>query len=188
MNIWLSADHHWGHPNIIKHCHRPFDSIDEHDHYLIESWNQCVKPNDHVMYIGDMFMRCRRDRMVWILKQLNGKLHLVYGNHDKDILRGWAEKFFIWRKADYFLDVGEPQKAHLYHYPLDTWRSKHYGAWHLHGHSHGNLPSRGNELRLDVGIDCHNYRPIHLDEIRMIFKSRQESQCSSSPHKSGSDS
>lgn len=37
------------------------------------------------------------------------------------------------------------------------------GAWHLYGHSHGRLSPQGRSL--DVGVDCHNFRPISLDEL-----------------------
>lgn len=36
---------------------------------------------------------------------------------------------------------------------------------HLFGHSHGNLP--GTATSTDVGVDCFEYRPVTLDEIRV---------------------
>ena len=38
------------------------------------------------------------------------------------------------------------------------------GALHVYGHSHGKLP--GNNVSLDVGVDCWNLRPVTLSEIR----------------------
>lgn len=56
-----------------------------------------------------------------------------------------------------------PQVIVLCHYALRVWDQSHYGAWHLYGHSHGNLPSQG--LSFDVGIDCHGFVPLRLEEV-----------------------
>ena len=58
---------------------------------------------------------------------------------------------------------GYPQVIVLCHYALRVWDRAHYGSWHLYGHSHGQLPSLG--LSLDVGVDCHGYRPLNLVEV-----------------------
>jgi calcineurin-like phosphoesterase family protein len=55
-----------------------------------------------------------------------------------------------------------PKVVVLSHFPLEVWDRKHYGSYHLHGHSHGNLPPRGR--RMDVGVDCTDFRPINLIE------------------------
>ena len=41
--IYFTGDQHFGHANIIKHCNRPFSSIDEMDKSLLEKWNKRVK-------------------------------------------------------------------------------------------------------------------------------------------------
>jgi calcineurin-like phosphoesterase family protein len=33
----------------------------------------------------------------------------------------------------------------------------------LFGHSHGKLPPYGKSF--DIGVDCHNYKPLSLDEV-----------------------
>ena len=56
-----------------------------------------------------------------------------------------------------------PQVIVLCHYALRVWDRSHHGAWHLYGHSHGNLPSQGRSF--DVGVDCHGFRPLGLDAV-----------------------
>jgi calcineurin-like phosphoesterase family protein len=41
----------------------------------------------------------------------------------------------------------------------------HRGDIHLYGHSHGTLP--GTAASTDVGVDCFDYRPVTLAEIRV---------------------
>ena len=60
--IYFTADQHFGHANIIKHCNRPFGTVAEMDEYLLEQWNNCVGRNDTVYILGDLFsaIRCRQ--------------------------------------------------------------------------------------------------------------------------------
>jgi calcineurin-like phosphoesterase family protein len=41
----------------------------------------------------------------------------------------------------------------------------HRGDLHFYGHSHGTLP--GTAASTDVGVDCFDFRPVTLDEIRV---------------------
>lgn len=71
---------------------------------------------------------------------------------------------------------GYPQVIVLCHYALRVWDRSHYGSWHLFGHSHGHLPGLG--LSLDIGVDCHGYRPLSLaevaDNMRLLQQRRSE--------------
>ena len=54
----------------------------------------------------------------------------------------------------------------LCHYPLALWDRKHYGAWHLFGHTH----QAGNDVvltrfSLNVGIDAWDYKPVSLKQV-----------------------
>ena len=53
----------------------------------------------------------------------------------------------------------------LCHYPMAVWDRKHYGAWHLHGHSHGTFEYKNGETAIDVGVDSQEFAPVSLDRI-----------------------
>ena len=151
------SDTHFCHERLLAMQPRPFSSIDEHDEYLIESWNSVVSELDIVYHLGDVFFSLSRnaDKVREIFGRLNGRKHLVIGNHDVDkrgnlhpALAGldWAARpEHALRTKDSGRDI------YLSHYAARTWPSQHHGAVHFYGHSHGRLPSQG--LSRDVGVD-----------------------------------
>lgn len=170
-NIWFTADTHFSHANILRHCNRPFDNTLEHDQALIANWNYVVGPKDTVYHLGD-FGFGPKGYMVSILKQLNGRIFFLKGNHDKTVKKPEPSAYFQFMKDYYELPIQDPDignhKIVLCHYPLEVWNKKHFGSWHLHGHSHGNLPSQ-NMKRLDVGVDVHGYTPVSYQKVKEIM-------------------
>jgi calcineurin-like phosphoesterase family protein len=82
---WFTSDTHYGHEAVIRFCNRPFKSVEEMDEAMIDNWNKKVKPEDLCIFVGDVFMYCKPDRIKEILSKLNGdRKILVYGNHDRD--------------------------------------------------------------------------------------------------------
>lgn len=157
-NIWFTAEHHFGHANIIRFCNRPFADVDAMNESLIANWNSVVTPKGTVYHLGDLFL-VNREAAQAIRNRLNGSICLVRGNHDKtaDSLKG----VFEWVKDYYELSVpdegasGGKQHIVLCHYALRVWNRMRHGAWHLYGHSHGTLPTTPGQRSFDVGVDCH---------------------------------
>ena len=54
--LYLSSDSHWGHFNISKYCHRPFESRKEMDDTLIANWNAVVPDDGIVVHCGDFML------------------------------------------------------------------------------------------------------------------------------------
>ena len=94
--------------------------------------------------------------------QYPDRIHLILGNHD---YADRVNKATLWQGIRELkeLKVGET-KIVLCHYALRTWNGSHRGALQLHGHSHGGLA--GDSQSLDVGVDCWDFRPVTLDEIK----------------------
>jgi len=163
MTIWVTADTHLGHKNIIEYTNRPFEGVNEMDETLIANWNARVGKKDIVYHLGDFSWK----PPIVYLNRLNGKVRLIRGNHEFRLARKHLECF------DSVKDVCqikyEGKKFWLSHYAHRTWPSKGYSAIHLFGHSHGTLEDHGPST--DVGVDCserivgHAYSPISLDEI-----------------------
>lgn len=91
--IWFTADLHFWHSRIIKHCQRPFTCVEEMNRTLINNWNSCVREDDTVYVLGDMFW-CGRKKAETIIKNLNGAKVLIKGNHDSGNKR-WVDMGFL---------------------------------------------------------------------------------------------
>lgn len=168
MNFY-TADHHFGHANILKfqkNRRDTFGDIEEHDEGLIKRWNEVVSPSDTVYHIGDISFRMEEDRLLEILKRLNGEISLILGNHDQVASKGKCRNRF--RFVDKYMTVHDKdidRKIFLCHYSMNVWNASHHGVWHLYGHSHGSLPDNPNSMSFDVGVDCHDFYPI--DSLRV---------------------
>jgi calcineurin-like phosphoesterase family protein len=157
--IWFTSDTHFGHDNIIRYCNRPFRSIEEMDRNIICRWNEVVKPDDTVYFLGD-FCFGHPDKYT---KQLNGKIFYINGSHDKN-MRGRILSNDIACLDNAINDeYGNPRKIVICHYAMRSWPLSHYASWHLFGHHHGKLEPYG--LSFDVGVDCWGYYPVSLDEV-----------------------
>jgi calcineurin-like phosphoesterase family protein len=185
MKVFFTADLHFGHSNIIKHCKRPFMSVEDMDDTLIDNWNAVVSNKDAVYICGDVGMH-KPDKLLSILWRLNGIKHLVFGNHDSNIRKSdsllkvfaSAEDYKMLKLPDTDAADGH-QRIVLFHYPITVWDRSHYGVWHLHGHCHGTLKDGPSSLRLDVGVDAwyvnniKPYRPIEYSEIKEKMKGKK---------------
>jgi len=178
--IWFTSDTHFGHTNILKFGKgRPFSNIEEMDETIIQHWNETVSEGDRVYHLGD-FSFSKPERTLDIAKMLKGQKFLVEGNHDKSDRRFSSVllKEFVWVKPYFKLKVEDKdheagrQNIVLFHYAIESWDTRHYGTWHLHGHSHGNLLSPDWQQRLDVGVDMHDFRPISYEQVKEHMKTK----------------
>lgn len=174
---YFSSDQHFHHRNILKFCPdtRAGDTVEEMNQLLIQAHNSVVKPEDEVWFLGD-FSFGNAEQTKSIISQLNGKLNLVYGNHDK-IIRGNVsiQKMFHSVQEYKRISVGR-QSVVMFHYPIMEWDSMHHGAYHLYGHVHGSLMNKPHGRSMDVGIDTRpnkDMRPWSFDEIDEILSKRE---------------
>ena len=93
MNYYI-ADTHFGHDNIRRLSNRPFDSVEEMDKTIIENWNSKIADSDDVYILGDFSYKSKDP--IEYLKKLNGRKHLIIGNHDNKLLRNqFCKKYFV---------------------------------------------------------------------------------------------
>lgn len=182
MNLWVSADWHQYHNNIRRLCNRPFNSIEEMNEILIENYNKVVKPNDSFIHAGDFAPWVKADKVITVLKRMNGTKNLIFGNHDHNLLRPEIKQYVNWIKDYYELNIDKHMTV-FSHYAFRVWNQSHRGSYHCYGHSHGTLPDDINALSIDIGVDAvamregmkpENYRPLHFEEVRDFMKKKAE--------------
>jgi len=182
MNFF-TADPHFNHGNIIRHCSRPFQNVEEMNSTMIMNWNSRVRPGDVIYVIGDF---------VWegfgvIIPQLVGEIHLIPGGHDERLLqflkrnpgqsnRDWQERLIIHPPIleKSFPIGGQNEKVRIImcHYSMRVWSASHYNSWHLYGHSHGRLAGQGKSF--DIGVDANNFFPLSFVEVADIMSQRPD--------------
>ena len=180
MTVWFTGDTHFWHKSVIGYCNRPWPDVEQMNEGLIRRWNEHILEDDMVYHLGD-FAFCGTTKCADIFGKLKGRKFLIRGNHDgqSQCKPGWewVKDYYSLRvQLTYQDDDGEEkqyvQPIILMHFPILSWDGMAHGSWHLHGHCHGSLPDTG-VMRLDVGVDCNNWYPCSLDDIRkkMIMRS-----------------
>ena len=172
-DTWFTADFHLGHANIIPFCSRPFATVGEMDQAILERLNASVKANDIPYFLGDFCMGSHARVVAYRRRIRCQKIFAVPGNHDKQARK--LKEDLLW--LDNLAEVSiHGQPIVLCHYALRVWNRSNRGSWHLYGHSHGRLPEVHNSLSMDVGVDTHEFRPWHYDEIAGVMRRRSEAR------------
>ena len=175
--LFFTSDTHFGHANIIHLCNRPFADVNEMNEKLIENWNSVVPEDGIVYHLGDFAFG---GSALWnsVLERLNGKIHLIIGNHDvKNLRNSYIEKFES-VKAQETLQIGDIC-VYLNHYPFLCYGGAYKdNVWQLFGHVHSGPNNTGKDAerlvhlfskQYDVGVDNNNYKPISFTEIQTII-------------------
>jgi calcineurin-like phosphoesterase family protein len=192
-HFFISDLHHghdrdfiWGAPG------RRYNNVGEMNKDIEDKWNTNISNGDIVWHLGDtIFKDYNGMKCLEMYSKLNFKvLYEIWGNHrsgtqtiyqelckDKGLvnreqypmelkLSEHKKVVFLGNYAEIMIDG---QRIILCHYPIESWNGIRKGNWHLHGHSHCNLPNTKNLKRLDVGWDFKR-KPLSFPEVRDEMK------------------
>ena len=157
--IYLSADLHCGHFNIIEYCKRPFKTVEEMNQVIMNNWNATVKEEDTVYLLGD-YAFYRGISEDW---HLNGHIILIRGNHDRGFSDTKLKRFSIETVHKMPLTItheleGAIVDIVLMHAP----NQRHMNKVNFCGHVHDKWLY--NDGFYNVGVDVHGFKPILLDD------------------------
>lgn len=111
--------------------------------------------------------------MVRIIEQLNGRIFLIPGSHDRYLNRLETLTRGKLKPIEQVVIINmNPEVVVLSHYAHRIWPYSHYGSWHLYGHCHGRLLPQGKSW--DIGVDVNDYSPLSWDEIKVIMNKRPD--------------
>lgn len=182
---FFTSDLHFGNANIIGYENRPCKTVEEMDTMLIGNWNSVVTDKDKVYVLGDFCFKGAK-RALFYLGCLNGRIHLIRGNHDKFMRQETFKKALpgsSWAKADMrgreivdegwykHMNVGDTELV-LSHFPILYWDGMDdRGSIHLYGHMHSRPGMQHpHPCAYNVGVDVNNYCPVDLETIRERIK------------------
>ena len=193
MNFWFTADYHLNHANIIIYCNRhqlrdgdlnelgrwksreiSKERVEEMNQMIIKNHNERVKPDDVVIHNGDF---CFKNSIGGKLgegestsakeleKQLNGKIIMIEGNHDKNnscrtiiqrlVIKIGGRKINIVHNPDHRdIDYDINFVAHVHNH----WKFKRINRNLYDG-------DKGVIDLINIGIDVWNYYPVSFNEI-----------------------
>lgn len=178
--VFVTADTHFGQVRTLELSRRPFSNVTIMDVTMITNWNNTVGPDDVVVHLGDFGLTNR-----WylvdgqtLLQDLNGRaIYFVPGNYDTpevlDVLRQDPRVVitepnttlnFVLMHADMLPHGITTQAIKLVHEPE---RADDPMAFYLYGHVHQLSLVKRNGL--NVGMDCHGFKPIDLDIVKFYY-------------------
>jgi calcineurin-like phosphoesterase family protein len=200
QKLFFTSDTHYNHSHFADDRlgeritpiwkSRGYSSCLEMNEASINNINQVVGPDDILIHLGDLGLRCSDVEAVGFLRRVHCQnIWMIWGNHEsptsliyKNALQslGLPEGSsvyplpfanVIFHGFNLFLDVKygpakyNKQKIVCQHFPLKIWDKMNQNSWHVHGHCHGGLKgSNPNDLNqgkiIDAGVD--NF-PIPVD-------------------------
>ena len=169
--IYFTSDCHFNHKNILAYEpeSRPFATIEEMNEVIIANWNSVVTAEDEVWVLGDFFMG-QLTAIEPILDRLNGKIHLVRGNHDqKNRMKIYETRgidihdiAYVQYKGRYFVLCHFPNESEEFVRMVVEDNSE--VVW-LYGHVHSKAPKGYVNGTYHVGADTNNLTPISIQQI-----------------------
>lgn len=193
-NVYFIADTHIGHKNILFYQpNRVKDlnlksayDVEGMNEYIYKMWDDTVKRGDHVYLLGDVFLgeRIGAWKCIQRLKKKGANIHLIVGNHDKNIPKfnnQFASIDYIKTvtfKKSVFSFLDEDFRVCLCHYPMVSWPDKCRGAALIYGHVHSNYPfldEETDDLMVNAGFDAPlaHYKLISLEQVWRYFKNKR---------------
>lgn len=160
-DVWVWGDQHFGHKNIIKYCNRPYPNPDLMAQCLIGNYLNVVKPDDIVIFNGDIGFLAET-KINEILDQLPGyKIHVI-GNHDMhrdgkvyDLNVDEQHLCMIVDVPDHDFDY----QLLFTHYPITNIPPM---CVNVHGHTHQHTLDPWN---INVCVEHTNFAPLNLNDV-----------------------
>jgi len=127
------------------------------DWELVKRWNQVVAENDVVYHLGDF-----GDSKY--LSHLNGeKIFLIIGNYESMNNGAIFQNSKVEVIQDHSVVVIRDKSFRLIHAPENI---KYNDEFYLFGHIH--KLQLVKKFGLNVGVDCHDFRPINEETVYFI--------------------
>ena len=182
MSRFFTSDWHLGSTNVLEYSSRPFKTAGEAASSLVDACNDVAHKADVVFHVGDFWLsgvdrhgKTPDENALTAdpddyLRFIFARFVLLSGNHDDghnvesdlksmsvDLNRNYRDVY-----VSHF-----PSNHHEYKGPGRIPKGKPFIA--LCGHVHDKwkyfYDNKNHVLNYNVGVDCHNYRPVKDSDI-----------------------
>lgn len=183
--LYFASDFHFDHNKDFIYKPRGFDSVSNYNEWVLNSLSKI--PKDAVLfYLGDFALNSNERNVRNYLHSIPCEIVYILGNHESVTSNLFKFNDVTQFKITGIYDVFELKLKQygcitLSHFPFAIWNHVGKGAWHLHGHCHGNysksLPNNKVGKILDVGVDVakknHGEAWFSLDQIAEIMENKK---------------
>ena len=170
--IYFTSDTHFCHDKQFLYSPRGFTNVADMNKAIIKNWNTVVTEDDEVYHLGDVMLNDNVEG-AHCLKQLNGKIHIICGNHDTE------GRISLYENCHNVVEVcyGRPLRFQGYHFFLshyptiasnfDYHKPLMRRTINLCGHSHTSDPFQDWDIGIiyHVELDAHNNYPVSIIEV-----------------------
>ena len=159
QDVFLISDTHFNHKKIGEYCGRP----ENWQELTIRNWNETVNKNDTVLHFGD-FALCSKEDSLKIREQLNGKIYMIKGNHDRHSV-GWYDDIGITMFKKPFVIDGYNGVPFLFSHAQKPCRTS---MINIHGHQHEKvsfITKWFGNYHINMSVEQINYRPMKFKEL-----------------------
>lgn len=168
--IWFISDTHFGHDKKFIYGPRGFQNIKEMNDVIIRNWNDAIGTDDDVYMLGDFFLGKDYGFIGETLGRLNGKIHLVIGNHDT------PAKVEFYQKCDKIVEIAWALKIsynkrmfYLSHYPTitaDLNSNPGTCVLNIYGHIHSKVKFyEDRPYMYCVALDAQDNKPVSIEQV-----------------------
>lgn len=176
--VFFTSDLHFCHDKEFIWKARGFNNVIEMNEAIVSNWNSLISNDDHVYVLGDLMLGGSSNPGLEYLKQLNGNIHIVIGNHDSE------KRIELYKAIPNVVEIVYAAKVkydgynfYLTHMPCLTGNlekeSLKQMTLNLSGHTHSkqkffyDLPYVYN-----VAVDAHDCKPVPITEIIKDMKDK----------------
>lgn len=156
MSVYIIADTHFCHENIIRFCNRPFQDVHQMNEEMIKRWNNTVKKTDTVIHLGD-FGFGTKATLTELCQRLQGRKILVKGNHDRYKDEDYRKMGFA---EVYKYPILYKSWCLMSHEPLQLSETTPY--FNFYGHVHNDEKYQDSKTTKCVSVERIDYTPYKI--------------------------
>lgn len=181
MAVYFTSDFHFGHDREFIWKTRGYESLEDMEQDYVKKFNLVVGSDDDVYVLGDLMLGPDSARTLALVGSLNGRLHLVRGNHDTN--NRWAAykdlpnvvemtegQFLKYEKYHFYLSHFPCMTGNLEKETLKQMTLNIYGHTHQKSNFYNDIP-----YMYHCGVDSHDGYPVAIDTIiREMYEKLEE--------------